>query len=80
MKLIEFPEQNLIIAKDQPEYLPMPAFADGQRVICVWSLTWKERLRVLFFGRIWHEILTFGGPVQPQLLHVRSPFVKPESP
>ena len=25
MKLVEFPEQTVVIAKDQPEYLPLPA-------------------------------------------------------
>ena len=25
MKIIEFPEQTLVIAKDQPEYQPLPA-------------------------------------------------------
>ncbi len=76
MKLIDFPEQNLVIAKNQPEYLQMPAYYADNRVICLWSLSWKERLQVLLFGRIWHEILTFGHSLQPQLLHVESPFPK----
>jgi hypothetical protein len=25
MNLIEFPEQNTLVAKDQPQYLPIPA-------------------------------------------------------
>lgn len=74
MKLIEFPEQTVIIAKDQPEYLPMPAYVDSQQVICLWKLSFKERLTVLLFGRIWHRILSFGQPIQPQLLETKSPF------
>ncbi len=75
MKLIEFKEQNVIIAKDQPEYLPMPAHItqDG-RVICLWQLTWKERLTLLLKGKLWHTVLTFGRPMQPQLLQGDSPF------
>ena len=29
MNAIEFDEQNVIIAKDQPEYLPLPAYVDN---------------------------------------------------
>lgn len=79
MKLIEFPEQNMIIAKDQPEYLPLPAFVDKERIVCLWSLSWRERLSVLLYGRIWHQILNFGTPLQPQLLMVEYPFKKNET-
>ncbi len=76
MKLIEFPEQNVVYAKDQPEYLPLPAMrtpgVDGE-LICCWQLSWRERVRVLFTGRIWHSILTFGKPLQPQLLQCDTP-------
>ena len=77
MKLIEFPEQNIIIAKDQPEYLPLPAkrFAgDPQgRIVCCWKLTWRERMKILFRGLVWHQVLTFNKPLQPQLLTIEKP-------
>lgn len=77
MKLVEFPEQTVVIAKDQPEYLPLPAhrFAgDPQgRIACCWQLTWRERLAVLFVGKLWHQILTFNQPLQPQLLTTKKP-------
>ena len=74
MLLTEFPEQTVIIAKDQPEYLPMPAHvaADGV-VTCCWRLTLRERLRVLLQGRVWHQIMTFGSQLQPQALAARKP-------
>lgn len=76
MRLIEFPEQTIVIAKDQPEYLPLPAHrfsgSDG-RIACCWHLTWLERLMVLFRGRIWHQVLTFNHPLQPQLLTIEKP-------
>ncbi len=76
MKLVEFPGQNVVFAKDQPEYHPLPALrlsnAEAE-IICCWKLTWRERLRVLLGGRIWHSILTFGHPLQPQLLHSEKP-------
>lgn len=74
MELIEFPEQTIIIAKDQPEYLPLPAHIDAQHIVtCCWRLSWKERLRILFTGLIWHQIMTFGTSLQPQMLHVKKP-------
>jgi len=79
MKPINFPEQTLVIAKDQPEYLPLPAHRvrgeHGGRTTFCWQLTWRERLRLLVTGRIWHQVLTFGGPLQPQLLLVDKPFM-----
>ena len=71
MSPIRFPECNSTIAEKQPPYSPLPAlrFSDvnGTTVVC-WKLTWKERLRVLFSGRVWHTILTFNNPLQPIFL------------
>ncbi len=77
MTLIEFPEQTLVIAKDQPQYLPLPAYrfandAEG-RIVCCWRLTWRERLSVLLRGTVWHQVLTFNAPLQPQLLTIDKP-------
>lgn len=77
MKLIEFPEQTVVIAKDQPQYLPLPAYRyqddDEGRIACCWSLSWRERWHVLLTGRLWHQILTFNKSLQPQLLTVSKP-------
>lgn len=77
MELIEFEGQTLVIAKDQPQYRPMPAHVDAgsveKRVTCCWQLTPWERIRLLFTGRIWHQVLTFGTPIQPQLLLLDKP-------
>lgn len=32
MKLIEFPEQTTVIAKDQPQYNPLPAHQFGNYI------------------------------------------------
>lgn len=77
MKLIEFPEQTVIYAKDQPQYNPLPAHVvpgdPGGRIVCCWQMSWRERLRVLVTGRVWHHVLTFGDRLQPQLLSVDKP-------
>jgi hypothetical protein len=77
MKLFEFPGHNVVIAKDQPEYIPLPAYRVPNdphgRLVCCWKLSWRERLRVLVTGELWHTILTFNHQLQPQLLEVERP-------
>lgn len=76
MKPIEFPEQNCVYAKDQPEYLPLPVHKTPEgEVISCWVLTWRERLKVLLRGRIWWSVLTFNHPPQPQCPFVDKPFM-----
>ena len=36
-------------------------------------MTWRERLRVLWTGRIYLTLLTFGGPLQPQIVSTQPP-------
>ena len=66
MKPIKTKNTNVIYAKDQPEYIPLPVHRteDGMVTSC-WKLAFKERLRVLFFGRIFISQLTFNNPLQP---------------
>lgn len=68
MKAIEFKEMNVVYAKNQPEYRPLPAFKDdgkeGAVVFCQ-QLSFVERVRVLFTGKIWGQMLTFGNNLNP---------------
>ena len=77
MNPFDFKEKNCVFAKDQPEYLPLPAHKtfDGVVISC-WKMSFKERLKVLFTGKIWLSILSFNHPLQPQSLQVNSPFEK----
>jgi hypothetical protein len=77
MKPIEFPEQTVVWAKNQPEYEPLPAYTDEQETISLWKLTWRERLHVLFTGKLWLRQLNFGSPLQPQLPSTVSPWATP---
>lgn len=74
MKTIRFKEQNSEIAKDQDEYLTLPAFRakdeNGTMVTCNY-LSFKERLIVLFTGRIWMSELTFNKLITPRSFHVK---------
>jgi hypothetical protein len=70
--LKRFAEQTTTYAKNQPQYGPMPAHkaADG-------TVTWRERFKVLLTGEIWHQILSFKKPLQPQKLLVDKPKLAP---
>jgi len=69
----------MVLAKDQPQYLPLPPVAlvryeDGSiSMISRYRLTVRERLRLFISGSLWCEQLTFGNPLQPQLLQVDEP-------
>ena len=66
MSPIEFEGQNVVYAKDQPEYLPLPAHKSPQgTVTSCWKLMWRERMSVLFCGRVYLTLLTFNEPLQP---------------
>ena len=77
--------KEVVFAKNQPKYLQMPAavveYGDGSvGVISRYKLSLRERVRVLFSGNVWVQLLTAGSP-QPQLLSVREPFTeKSETP
>ena len=69
MKIIKFTEHNATFAKNQPQYLPLPALRtdDGQVISC-WGLSFRERLKALLKGRVYLKLLTFNQPLQPQRL------------
>lgn len=81
MKLINFPQANVHIAENPSEYKPIPSYyvdyyhPQGQ-IICCWKLSFWERIKLLFTGKVWHKILTYNEPVQPQFLLVDNPFDK----
>ena len=76
MKPIQFKNSNVVFAKDQKEYLPLPAYkGDDGTVISCWEFSFLERLKVLLFGKIYWTQLTFNSPLQPQRPSVESPFV-----
>jgi hypothetical protein len=75
MKPIKFKESNVTFAENQKEYLPLPAFRnnDGEVISC-WKITFLERIKLLFTGKLWLSCLTFNQPLQPLLPMVNYPF------
>lgn len=81
MEPITFPQANKIWAKDgqpdahgQPRYKPLPSYSNEAMTVTCWALTWGERLRLLWTGRLWLSQLNFGDPLQPQKPTATSPF------
>jgi hypothetical protein len=74
----KFIGQNTIFGKDQPPFIPLPAFHEqtGSVTSC-WKARWWERLMILFTGRIWVVQLTFNTPLQAQRLSTVRPFELP---
>lgn len=64
MKPVEFPGVNVVFAKDQPEYMPLPAMKihnDPQGLIITkWQLSPEELERVKETGTIHLSMLTFN--------------------
>ena len=75
MKPITFKGHNVIYAEKQDEYLDLPAYrqADGSVTSC-WSLSFLERVYLLFTGRIYWTQLTFGKNLQPQRAELTNPY------
>ena len=73
MKPVEFKHQNIVFAKDQPEYQPLPALRidspEGEVVSC-WKLSFKERIKIVFTGRVWLSLMSFNKPLTPSYLAV----------
>jgi hypothetical protein len=86
MQLSKFPEVTVTYAQDQAEYKSLPAHRDvndpSGRITCCWQLSFWERIKLLCSGKIWHQILTFNKPLQPQKLTIEKPFfeLQPSSP
>jgi len=72
MKIVDFKGSNVVFAKDQPEYLPLPAYIDEEgAVTSCWQPSFKEKIRLLFGYKLYLTVLTFQSPLQPQLLEVK---------
>ena len=68
IRIKEIKEEPILFAKDQPEYQPLPAYKYKDNVLSCWNLSWKERLQVLFGGRIFLTLKVFGKPLTPSYI------------
>jgi len=73
--VVGFEDLEVVYAKDQPQYIPLPALPidNGNGLVTHWRLDWRERLRALFFGDLYLRVLTFKQPLQPISLSLSKP-------
>jgi hypothetical protein len=76
MKPIKFDYANATFTKNDPNYMPLPAWTDGIQVVSGWSLSWRERCQVFRTGVLWIRQQTFGRPLQPLRPQALNPFPK----
>lgn len=79
MKPIKFPEALSIFGADQKEYLPLPAYRHKDDWLCVsscWGMSLKERVKVLFTGKVWVTMPTFGKALTPVKISAHKPDFK----
>ena len=64
----------VVFAKDQPEYVPLPASVSNDGVVMTeWELTEEEQERLFMGGRIRLWVHTFGHPLQPIRIEAMEP-------
>ena len=76
MKPIEFTEQNSTM-HGSGEVEDLPTYRGEGKVLSCWAMSWKERLSVLFYGKVWLCVLGYTQP--PVWMSVeKSPFEEVE--
>lgn len=69
-----FEDCEVVFAKDQPEYLPLPALVRNDSpdlpVTSRWRLTDWEREKIRNGADVVLTLLTFGDPLQPITLEI----------
>lgn len=80
MTPVSFKYHNVVFGKDQPEYVPLPAYVDQQDptvpVLTCWEFTDEEIEQLVRTKQVWLRQLTFGGDIQPLAPQVENPFVQ----
>lgn len=79
MNPVEFPQQTMVLAKNQPQYTPFPVHFDARLGACIgcFELNDEERAAIAAGGKIWLWQYTFGHPFQPVALTTDDPWATP---
>lgn len=67
MKPCKFPEQNTTLGNEQSPYRPLPCHRlrrdpHGRIIICI-KMSFAERVKLLFTGKLWHTVTTYNMPM-----------------
>lgn len=74
MKAIKFKHANVNFAENQNEYKTLPALRFGDEndtIVTCWGLSFRERLKILFTGKLWMIELNFKRSLTPRRLTVK---------
>jgi len=72
LEAINFEHVNKVLKADGCHDLPV--CFDGKNIVFCWKLSLKERVKLLFTGKLWHLIWSNRCCIQPVCLEVDSPF------
>lgn len=79
MKPINFKQSTKVLQKpgtlSDSECGTLPVWNDGKQCVSCWKLSFKERIKVLFHGKVWLGVLS-GKTQPPVFLSGESVFVK----
>ena len=79
MKPIYFKGWNVEYAKNQKEYLTLPAYQkkdDYGTVVFCWKMNIWERFKLLFTGKVWVCFLTFNKPLTPNRISLNNLYIE----
>ena len=74
MTPVTFDQANVVFAKDQPEYLQLPALVQDNSVISCWEFSAEDLAELNKNKRLWVTVLTFGDSLQPLGFSLSPPF------
>ena len=70
MKPTKFAEENRgFKGAEGSGIIPLPVYQDTEEIVSCWQVSWRERLSVIIFGRVWLSVL---GEAQPPVLLLAS--------
>lgn len=75
--------ERVVYAENQPPYLPLPVVRsqdDEVRVVSRWTPTPAEREQIARGADVFVTVLTFGGPLQAQLVTIGGASIVPVKP
>lgn len=88
MTPVDFPQRNLMLAEDQPEYQTLPVFVDtrvvhneeGSKEIpwsmtCVYEFTEEEITELIATRKLHYRQMLFGHSFQPIFMSTKDPFL-----
>lgn len=74
---VTFPEVNLPLAEDQPEYETLYVHVSDtpeREITACFELSDEEIAEIVSTKKLWHTQLSFGQPVQPIRMSTQNPF------